>query len=310
MKILVTGGAGFIGSHIVDKLLIHGHDVVVIDDFSSGNRENVEMNNIRCYEQSILSSSVEEIFSTEKPDVVIHQAAQTSVQYSMNFPIIDAEVNVLGTLKMLEYCRKYEVGKFIFASSAAVYGEPQYLSIDEKHPLNPTSCYGMSKKAAEDYIRLYGNQYGLNYTILRYSNVYGPRQTSTGEAGVVTIFIDKFLNGHSPIIYGNGKQTRDFIYVEDVANANISALTRGNGELFNISTNQSISLLELLGNMDRLSGDQIKEAQFEPARKGDIQDSALSNILSRDKLDWEPLTKIREGLAHTVEFYKKQLRDQ
>ncbi|HEX3033100.1 MAG TPA: NAD-dependent epimerase/dehydratase family protein, partial [Bacillota bacterium] len=203
MKVLVTGGAGFIGSHIADKLVEKGHEVVVVDNLSTGSRDNV---NAMCtfYELDITDARLEQIFCREKPQIVIHHAAQIEVPKSLAAPALDANVNILGTINILECCRRYGVTKLVYASSAAVYGTPAYLPIDEKHPISPLSNYGVSKYAAELYIKCYAQLYGVDYTVLRYANVYGPRQSHSGEGGVISIFASGLLAGKAPLIQGNG----------------------------------------------------------------------------------------------------------
>lgn len=302
MKVLVTGGAGFIGSHITEQLLLQQYEVVIVDDLSSGNINNLDLNSVEYYNVSILSESLEDVFANERPQVVIHLAAQTNVQYSIDYPGIDGSVNVIGTINVLECCRRYGVKKIIFASSAAVYGEPKYLGVDEKHSLNPMSFYGLSKKVGEEYIKMYRQLYNIKYTILRYANVFGPRQTNKGEAGVVTIFIDRILRGEPLIIFGDGKQTRDFIYVEDLARASILAITNGDNEVLNISTNFASSLLDLVNILEQLANKKLT-LRMETARPGDIQDSILTNQKAIDYLNWEPYFTLKDGLQKTLAYY-------
>ena len=244
-KILVTGGGGFIGSHVVDRLLALGHHVVIIDDFRSGHLSNLPAN-VHLYRADITSAHIEEIFRDEKPEFVYHYAAQISVQLSMQDPKKDAETNVNGSLNLLENCLRYGVKKFIYTSSGgAIYGEPLYLPCDETHPVNPLAHYGVSKYAVENYLHVYRQSYGLDYTILRLSNVYGPRQDPFGEAGVVAIFSQAILSGRPVVINGDGEQERDFVYVRDVVEANIKALDTGSGEAFNIGTGRLGSLFSL-----------------------------------------------------------------
>ncbi len=302
MNVLVTGGAGFIGSHIVDKLINEGLDVVVIDNLSTGKLENLN-EKAKFYNLDITSNQLSTIFQQEKIDVVIHQAAQIDVQKSLQDPVYDSKVNINGTVNLLECCRKYNVSKIIYASSAAVYGKPEYLPIDEKHPIQPMSFYGISKFTPENYFRIYKELYGLNYTILRYSNIYGPRQDSKGEGGVIAIFIDKLLNEQTPIIFGDGEQTRDFLYVEDVAEANFRAIFKGDGEILNISTNTRISVNQLYTELTKILQLDFKPV-YREARPGDILHSSLNNQKAIQILNWQPKYTFSEGLLKTVSYYK------
>ena len=226
MKVLVTGGAGFIGSHIVDTLIESGYEVVVVDNLSSGKKEYLNDKAI-FYDLDLHSKQIEDVFEKELPDFVIHEAAQVDVSISIHHPYFDAYSNILGTIHLLELSRKYHVKKVIYASSCAVYGETGDYSIQENSKIQPISFYGASKYTPELYIQLYQKLYGLPYTILRYANVYGPRQTPKGEGGVISIFVQKLLKNENLIIYGYGTQTRDFVYVKDVAHANLLVLTKG-----------------------------------------------------------------------------------
>ena len=302
MNVLVTGGAGFIGSHIVDKLINEGLDVVVVDNLSTGKLENLN-DKAKFYNLDITSEQLSNIFEKEKIDVVIHQAAQTDVQKSLQDPVYDSKVNINGTVNLLECCRKYNVRKVIYASSAAVYGKPNYLPIDEKHPIQPMSFYGISKFTPESYLKIYKELYGLDYTILRYSNIYGPRQDSKGEGGVIAIFIDKLLNEQIPIIFGDGEQTRDFLYVEDVAEANFQAIFKGDGEVLNISTNTRISINQLYTELTKILQLDFKPV-YREARPGDILHSSLNNKKAIQTLNWQPKYTFSEGLLKTVSYYK------
>ncbi|MFQ6105914.1 MAG: NAD-dependent epimerase/dehydratase family protein, partial [Candidatus Hydrothermarchaeaceae archaeon] len=245
MKILVTGGAGFIGSTTVDLLIKEGHDVVILDNISSGKEANINKAAKLC-KRDISDKKVVEIFKREDIDCVIHQAAQVMVKKSLKDPVFDAQVNILGSLNLLEACKE-SVGKIIYASSGgAVYGEPEYLPVDEKHPIKPLSPYGASKYIVEKYIEIYSSVYGIDYSILRYGNVYGPRQDPHGEGGVVSIFAYKMLNNLSPVIFGDGRQTRDFVYVEDAARANISSIKHGKNVICNIGSGTEKSVNEVV----------------------------------------------------------------
>ncbi|MFW6030347.1 MAG: SDR family oxidoreductase [Halanaerobiales bacterium] len=299
MKILVTGGAGFIGSNITDKLIELGYQTIVLDNLSYGNRENINKE-VKFYEMDIKSHDIEDIFMSEDITHVIHHAAQIDVQHSIKDPFFDIQNNIIGTVNILECCKKFNVKKIIYPSSAAIYGDPEYLPIDEKHPINPMSPYGVSKHTPEHYLEMYRQLYGLDYTILRYSNVYGPRQDPSGEGGVVSIFIDKMLAGEVPIIYGNGKQTRDFIYVGDVVEANIKALSEGDGEIVNISSNTQNSVNDLYQIINQIMDTKIKPL-YKAERKGDIRNSYLDNTRASEVLNWRPAYDLRRGLLYTIE---------
>lgn len=302
MKIIVTGGAGFIGSHIVDQLVELGHDVAIIDDLSTGNEEYINKN-ARFYMCDITNREMLDIvFKTELPEVVIHHAAQIDVQTSLKKPDVDAEINIIGTINILECCKKFRVRKIIYPSSAAVYGNPIYLPVDEKHPINPISFYGISKHTPEHYIQTYCELNDIKYTIFRYSNVYGIRQDPKGEGGVISIFVNKFLNGEPPIIFGDGEQTRDFIYVKDVARANLLALDKGDNEILNVSTRIKTSVNELF-NVMKVIFESRARAVHKEARDGDILHSYLSNELSKSKINWNVEFELAEGLRETIVYY-------
>ncbi|MCT4619064.1 MAG: NAD-dependent epimerase/dehydratase family protein [Marinisporobacter sp.] len=302
MKVLVTGGAGFIGSHVVDKLVENGDEVVIIDNLSTGSMDNVNEKAV-FYEEDIRNKEIEKIFDREKPEVVIHHAAQIDIQKSIKDPIFDGNVNILGTINILENCKKYDVKKIIYASSAAVYGTPRYLPVDEAHIVAPISYYGISKHTPEHYIKVYSELYDIKYTILRYANVYGVRQDPKGEGGVVSIFLDMLLNGKNPTIFGDGEQTRDYIYVEDIANANVKSLKLGDNEICNISTNKKTTVTELFNMMREILKSDCY-AIYGDERKGDIKHSTLNNQKAMKLLSWESGYSIGRGLEKTVEYYR------
>ncbi len=299
---MVTGGAGFIGSHIVDQALEAGYEVCIVDDFSTGKRQQVNPQ-ASFYEMSITLSDIEHVFNKEKPDFVIHQAAQSSVPVSLKDPMGDATTNIVGTVNLLEAARRHHVRKFVYASSAAVYGEPQYMGVDEAHPKQPLSPYGISKYVPEFYLHAYHHLYGLAYTAFRYANVYGERQDPKGEGGVVSIFVDRALAGEELIVFGDGEQTRDFVYVQDVARANIMALTVGDHEIFNLSTNQPTSVNQLIALMGETLGQEIA-VKYEAPREGDIVHSYLDNKNAIQKLGWTPQYSLAEGLEKTLRYYQ------
>ena len=300
MKILVTGGAGFIGSHSVDQLIDCGHRVVVVDDLSTGTMDNLNPH-AAFVKLSILDGELLELFAREKFDAVLHLAAQTIVGSSLEHPDIDARVNVLGTLQVLEGCRQHGVERIIFASSAAVYGDTAELPVPEEAPGQPASFYGLSKLTAERYIQMYHALYGQKYLILRYANVYGERQGDRGEGGVVSIFASCLRRQSRLSIYGDGGQTRDFIYVGDVAAANVQAIfSPHTNRILNVSTQTETSVNQLANLFAEISGETALPI-YQPARAGDILRSMLRNRETCDALDWQPKTGLRQGLARTYE---------
>jgi UDP-glucose 4-epimerase len=299
-NVLVTGGAGFIGSNIVDKCIEQGLKVVVVDDMSHGKPDNLNPE-AEFYKIDIGSKGLAKLLESRKIEYVIHQAAQVDVQTSLKDPKRDATINILGTLNLLEACRMAGVKKIVYPSSAAIYGNPQYLPVDEKHPLSPQSGYGVSKYVPEKYLAVYKDLYGLDYTVLRYANVYGPKQDASGEGGVVAIFIDKLLKGEIPVIYGDGEQTRDFVFVGDVARANLMALKKGSGEVMNVSTGKGISVNELFYIIADLLGNKEKPI-YAPSRPGDLRESYLSNNLIQKVLGWKPYVGLKEGIEITLRY--------
>jgi UDP-glucose 4-epimerase len=305
MKVLVTGGAGFIASHVVDALVKEGHDVVVVDDLSMGKREQVHPA-ARFYRVDIRDrQALEEVFRIERPDAVNHHAAQGDLRRSMTEPSFDASVNIVGSLNLLEFALTYQAKKFVnISSGGAVYGEPQRLPVDERHPICPMSAYGVSKYAVEQYLRLFDGS-GLDYTILRYANVYGPRQNPKGEAGVVAIFSRQMLAGERPTIFGDGTKTRDYVYVGDVVAANLSAMVekRGSGRSYNIGLGCEVSdrqIFELVRNAVGATVEPILASK----RPGEIDRICLDASLAKAELGWEPTVSLDEGMARTVAFYR------
>lgn len=304
MKVIVTGGCGFIGSNLVDKLIDSGYDTYVIDNLSTGKLQFLNPM-ATFYQADILDvKKMKSIFQEVKPKAVFHLAAQIDVQTSIIDPELDAQMNILGTINMIELCKTYK-SKFIYSSSAAVYGTPLYLPVCEQHLIKPLSSYGISKYTPELYIRTYAELYNLRYTILRYSNVYGPRQMPKGEGGVISIFINKMLNNETPSIYGDGNQTRDFIYVDDVVSANLRALELDINGTYNISTNHPISINELINKINTVLNKKIVP-EYKQERIGDIQHSCLDNLLAKLELNWNPGYSIIEGLTRTCQYYKKK----
>jgi len=306
MKILVTGGAGFIASQIADAYLREGHEVYVLDNLSTGFLKNVNPN-AHFIKSDISSPSLVELFEKVKFDVVNHHAAQIDVRKSVNDPIFDANTNILGTINLLQACIKTGVKKFMFASTGgAVYGEQEYFPADEKHPTNPVSPYGITKLSIEKYLYFYKNEYGLKNTILRYANVYGPRQNPFGEAGVVAIFANKLLRNENPTINGDGEQTRDYVFVEDVVKANVTTLRDENSDIFNVGTSIETSVNELFASINLIAGGKAEE-KHGPAPKGEQARSVITSDKLLKRFNWKPSIKIDEGLKKTFEFFKSNI---
>lgn len=307
MKILVTGGAGFIGSHVVDAVLAAGHTVHVIDNFSSGFRKNVA-DEAALHVLDIRSDDVTPLFEDEHFDVLIHHAAQMDVRRSVADPQYDADVNVIGFLNLMEAGRQNGLKKVIFASTGgAIYGEPEYAPQDEAHALHPLSPYGITKLVTEKYLYFYAQQYGISYVVLRYANIYGPRQSPHGEAGVVAIFAQRLLLGEQPVINGDGLQTRDYTYVHDVVRANLAALAyEGPSDVFNIGTARETDVNTLFRLLrDRLSP-SCKEVHAE-AKPGEQRRSILDFQKARRVLDWAPNVTLEEGLDKTADWFAAQM---
>jgi UDP-glucose 4-epimerase len=303
MKILVTGGAGFIASQVADAFIKEGHDVFVLDNLSTGFEKNVNPK-ATFIKKDIGDKSLSELFEKEKFDVVNHHAAQMDVRRSVADPAFDANTNILGTINLLQNAIKTGVKKFMFASTGgAVYGEQEYFPADEKHPTAPLSPYGISKLAVEKYLFFYNAQYKLNYTILRYANIYGPRQNPFGEAGVVAIFSTRLLKGEQPVINGTGKQTRDYVFVGDVVKANLTTLNDDKSDIYNVGTTKETDVNELFHIINKIAGSN-KEEKHGPAAPGE----QMRSVITSDKLfktfNWKPATTLNEGLQKTVDFFR------
>ncbi len=305
MRILVTGGAGFIGSHVADIFLGAGHRVAVVDALMAG-EENRTPRGAVFYQEDIRRPACVDVFERERPDVVAHYAAQINLRRSIEDPVTDGETNVLGTLRLLDLARRFGTRQFIFASTGgAVYGEPQVLPAGEDHPILPTSPYGFHKYLGEQYLSYYRRVHGLETVVLRYSNVYGPRQTPSTESGVISIFGSALLRGEPPVIFGDGTQTRDFVYVEDVADANLRALGRDIPEPINIATGIETSINDLFAHLRTLTGTRVKPVHG-PAVPGEVHRISLAIQRAAALLEWRPRVSLEEGLRRTVEWLRTE----
>ncbi len=315
VRIVVTGGAGFIGSNLVDALLREGHTVTVVDNLSTGRFENLlnvkdaaRENRFSFLHMDIREASLVAAFKGKEQDAVIHLAAQPDVRVSVKNPLLDADVNILGTINVLQTAVENGVKRFINTSSGGcVYGEPESIPVSEDAPRHPDSPYGVSKNVAEEYIGYYRRTHGISSCTLALANVYGPRQNPFGEAGVVAIFIGKMLAGEEPVIYGDGEQTRDFVYVDDVVRAYLAALTKGEGEFINIGTGVETSVNDLYRLLAELM-DFDGQPAYAPPRPGELSHIALQVGKAKKVLGWKPTVPLKEGLARTVEWYRKNLR--
>ncbi|MDR7426065.1 MAG: NAD-dependent epimerase/dehydratase family protein [Armatimonadota bacterium] len=305
MRLLVTGGAGFIGSHVVDAYVAAGHDVVVVDTLRTGRADYVHPR-ARLYQVDVASPELADVFARERPEVVNHHAALASVSLSVRQPLEDARVNVLGTLNVLDQAARSGVRRVIYASTGgALYGEPETIPVREDHPVRPLSPYGASKYAGEVYVRLYHRLHGLPYFILRYSNVFGPRQDPLGEAGVVAIFAAAMLRGQTPVIFGDGTQTRDFVYVEDVVRANLLATTSQDCGVVHIATGVETTVKDVHRLLAAAIG-YWAAPQHGPPREGDVYRIALDVTLAGRTLGWRPQVVLEEGLRRTVEWFRSR----
>ena len=307
MKLLITGGAGFIGSHIAFHALEAGHDVVCVDDLSHGKKENVP-NGARLIVEDVTRENFRKTLLAEKPDALSHHAAQIDVRKAVEDPIYDAQLNILGMLNVLEGAVAAKVKKVVFASSGgAIYGEQEVYPADESHKNAPLSPYGITKLTGEKYLDFYRNIHGLDTVALRYSNVYGPRQDAHGDAGVVAIFCSCLIEGRQAKIFGTGEQTRDYVFVEDVARANLLALSDGaKAGPFNIGTGRETSVNELYSAIANALGSQTP-ADYAPTRPGEVERSSLSAALAEKELGWKPQFVLEDGISKTVNWFKEHL---
>lgn len=306
---LVTGGAGFIGSYIVDSLILRGLNVIVIDDLSTGQKENLLHKDVVFIEDDISNREmVKHVFEVHKPRFVFHLAAQISVSKSVREPLFDAQSNIMGSLNLMEAAKDYKTEKIIFSSTGgAMYGDdPVSIPTTEKSPEKPVAPYGVAKLAVEHYLDFYYREYGLHYTTLRYANVYGPRQNPYGEAGVVAIFTEKMIKNEPVKINGDGRYIRDYIYVEDVANANMLAMENGKEDVYNISTGIGTDVVELF-NLTKHINHYNQEAQYGPERPGDLRKSILDATKAEKVLNWKPHFSLEQGLIQTHDYFASKL---
>lgn len=305
MKILVTGGAGFIGSHVAEALLAAGHEVHVLDNLSTGSASNVP-EGARLHRLDLRDAAVGTLCAEEAFGVLVHHAAQMDVRKSVADPGFDADVNILGFLNLMEAGRRNGLKRVLFASTGgAIYGEPEYAPQDEAHSLRPLSPYGITKLTTEKYLYYYEQQYGISYVALRYANIYGPRQNPHGEAGVVAIFVERMLDGRQPVIYGDGHQTRDYVYVGDVVRANLAALHYSGSGIFNVGTGIETSVNELFHALRALIDPAFEEVH-EPGKPGEQRRSVLDYRRTARELGWTPKTNLADGLATTVRWFRER----
>ncbi len=307
MRVLVTGGAGFIGSHVADACRAAGHHVAIVDNLFTGKMDNVNPG-IVFYRADICGPEIDEVIAHEKPDIISHQAARCDVRASMLQPLLFAQTNVVGSLNVLESCRRHGVKRFVYAQTGGcVYGEPVELPSPETHPIQPIEPYGVSKSVVELYLKVYQRHFGIAYVVLRYPNVFGPRQDANGEAGVVSIFAKHMLLGTQAIINGTGEQTRDYVYAKDLAQANLAALTKGDNEAFNVGSGNGTSVNQVFASIKALTGYQ-RAAQHGPPRPGEVSASYLDSRKAARDLGWTAATPFEDGIRETVEYVREQLR--
>ena len=305
MKIMVTGGAGFIASHVSEGYLRAGHAVVIVDDLSTGKRENIP-SAAKFYQCDVTDlGAIEQIIAEERPEIMNHHAAQMDVRRSVREPLFDARVNILGGLGLLELAVKYKIRKFLYASTGgASYGEVDRVPVDETHPTAPICHYGVSKVTLERYLFLYKHLYGLNYTVMRYPNVYGPRQNPHGEAGVFAIFALQMLRGDRPTIFGDGSKTRDYVFIDDIVNANLTLLEKGDGETLNLGWGEPISDFRIFESVRKATG-YPDPPQYAPVRRGEVANIALHAGRAKAITGWVPKVPLEEGITRTVDFIRQ-----
>jgi UDP-glucose 4-epimerase len=305
MRILVTGGAGFIGSNVVDRLVGAGHEVAVVDDLSTGFEHQVNRQATFYHIDIRDAAALDRAVADFQPEIIDHHAAQIDVRSSVLDPVFDAQTNIVGSLHLLQSAAQHGVRKIIYASTGgALYGEARELPADEEHPVNPESPYGVSKHTVEHYLYLFRLTEGVDYTVLRYPNVYGPRQNPHGEAGVNAIFIGLMMEGKTPVIFGDGEQVRDYLYVGDVAEANLLALEKGSREIVNLGWGQGVSVNDIFRTLKKLL-DFPGEVRYAARRAGEVERIYLDAARAREVLGWSPQVPFEEGLARTIAWYRE-----
>ena len=305
MKVLVTGGAGFIGSHVVDHYIDSGYEVIVVDDLSIGRISNLNPQ-AKLYQLDIRNPLLKSIFEEEQPDFVNHHAAQMDVRRSVVEPLFDADVNILGSINLIECAKRHGVKKFVYISTGgAVYGEPEYLPCNEEHPINPICQYGASKHTVEHYLYMYQQNYGLPYAVLRYPNVYGPRQDPHGEAGVVAIFTGQMLSGEQVVINGDGEQMRDYVHVSDCARANLLATSTDSNGIFNIGSCVGTTVNQIFTTLKEITAYPM-EPVFGPAKLGETREIYLDAAKAGQILNWKPSMGLKQGLEQTVAYFAEK----
>lgn len=300
--VLVTGGAGFIGSHLVDKLLAEGHQVIILDDLSTGRAENINPAAVFCQQDICDPEAVRSVFTHHKFDYVIHEAAKINFGAALEDPVADVRTSVLGTLNLLRCCADFGVKKFIYASSVGVYGKPNHVPVAETDPLVPIYSYGIAKKCSEDYVRYFGENHGLNYVILRYSNVYGPRQPIYGEVGVIAIYTDRVTRGEALTIFGDGEHLRDYVYVDDVVGVTLAALSSGDGETINVGCGVGVSVNQLYSQFCAAAGRELP-CERKPERVGELGSFVSNPDKASHIMGWKAAVDIRQGIKETLEYY-------
>jgi len=308
VNVLITGGAGFIGSHIQDSMLSKNHKTIIVDDLSTGHRRNLNVEST-FFELDIRDDALRDVFDSQRPDIVFHLAAQMDVRRSVREPTYDADVNIVGSIKLMELCREFGTKRIIYASTGgAIYGEPSYMPADEKHPVSPMCQYGISKHTVEHYLELYHKNYGLSYLALRFPNVYGPRQDPHGEAGVVAIFSLLMLRGKQVTIFGDGSKTRDYVFINDIVKACEIGIETDVVGVYNLGWGSEVTDFDIYDTVRRHAESEIPPI-YAPTRLGEVERICLNASLAREVLKWEPTVALDEGIKSAVSFYRDHMEE-